>query len=374
MKFTVSSSLLLSRLQMVGKVISSKNTMAILDNFLLQVNGNKLTITASDLETTLTTSLEIDNQEGDITIALPAKLLMDSLKEFPEQPLCFDINPENLAVVFRTETGNYNFIGQNGNEYPKAPALKETNFKYTIDAAVLGAGVGKTAFAAATEDLRPTMTGIFFHFGNDGVTFVATDAHKLVRLINNTVKTDAEASFILPRKSANMVKNLVASEKGEVKVSFDDKNIIFEMPTYHMICRQIEGRFPNYNGVIPQNNPHEIILDRHQFISSIKRIIAFANQGTYLIKLSIATGKMTLSAQDIDFSISAQETIPCQFEGESINIGFKAPLLVDILNGISSDEVRLQLADPSRAGIILPLENEENEDMLTLLMPMLINE
>jgi DNA polymerase-3 subunit beta len=374
MKFTVSSSLLLSRLQMVGKVISSKNTMAILDNFLLQVNGNQLTITASDLETTLTTSLEIDNQEGDITIALPAKLLMDSLKEFPEQPLCFDINPENLAVVFRTETGNYNFIGQNGNEYPKAPALKEDNFKCAIDASVLGAGVGKTAFAAATDDLRPAMTGIFFHFSSNGVTCVATDAHKLVRLINNTVTSETEASFILPRKSANMVKNLVASEKGEVKVSFDDKNIIFEMPTYHMICRQIEGRFPNYNGVIPQNNPHEIILDRHQFISSIKRIIAFANQGTYLIKLSIASGRMTLSAQDIDFSISAQETIPCQFEGESINIGFKAPLLVDILNGISSDEVRLQLADPSRAGIILPFENEENEDMLTLLMPMLINE
>ncbi len=374
MKFTVSSSLLLSRLQMVGKVISSKNTMAILDNFLLQVNGNTLTITATDLETTLTTTLEIDNQEGDITIALPAKLLMDSLKEFPEQPLCFDINPENLAVVFRTETGNYNFIGQNGNEYPKAPALKDENFKCTMDAAILGAGVGKTAFAAATEDLRPTMTGIFFRFDNTGVTFVATDAHKLVRLINTTVQTENEASFILPRKAANMVKNLVASEKGEVRISFDDKNIVFEMPSYVMICRQIEGRFPNYNGVIPQNNPYEIILDRHQFISSIKRIIAFANQGTYLVKLSISTGKMTLSAQDIDFSISAQETIPCQFEGESINIGFKAPLLVDILNGISSNEVRLQLADPSRAGIILPLENEENEDMLTLLMPMLINE
>ena len=374
MKFTVSSSLLLSRLQMVGKVISSKNTMAILDNFLLQVNGNQLTITATDLETTLTTTLEIDNQEGDITIALPAKLLMDSLKEFPEQPLCFDINPENLAVVFRTETGNYNFIGQNGNEYPKAPTLKEENFKCSMDATVLGAGVGKTAFAAATEDLRPTMTGIFFNFNNTGVTFVATDAHKLVRLINQTVQTENEASFILPRKAANMVKNLVANEKGEVRISFDDKNIVFEMPSYVMICRQIEGRFPNYNGVIPQNNPYEIILDRHQFISSIKRIIAFANQGTYLVKLSISTGKMTLSAQDIDFSISAQETIPCQFEGEPINIGFKAPLLIDILNGISSNEVRLQLADPSRAGIILPLENEENEDMLTLLMPMLINE
>ena len=227
MKFTVSSSLLLSRLQMVGKVISSKNTMAILDNFLLQVNGNMLTITASDLETTLTTTLEIDNQEGDITIALPAKLLIDSLKEFPEQPLCFDINPENLAVVFRTETGNYNFIGQNGNEYPKAPALKEDNFKYTMDASVLGAGVGKTAFAAATEDLRPTMTGIFFKFDGNGVTFVATDAHKLVRLINKTVTSEIEASFILPRKAANTVKNLVASEKGDVQISFDDKNIIF---------------------------------------------------------------------------------------------------------------------------------------------------
>lgn len=374
MKFTVSSSLLLNRLQMVGKVVSSKNTMAILDNFLLQVNGNTLTITASDLETTLRTTIEIENNDGDITIALPAKLLMDTLKEFSEQPLTFEINPENLAVVFRTETGNYNFVGQNGNEYPQAPALSEGHHSNIINAAVLSAGVSKTAFAAATEDLRPTMTGIFFRFTPEGITFVATDAHKLVRLINSTVKSEQETSFILPRKAASLLKNLLGNEKNDVMISFDEKNIVFEMSHYHMICRQIEGKFPNYNGVIPQNNPYEIIIDRLQFINAIKRIAVFANQGTYLIKLGISSGQMQLSAQDIDFSQSAQEKLPCQYEGDPINIGFKAPLLIDILNGITGNEVRVQLADPSRAGIILPLENEENEDMLTLLMPMLINE
>ena len=374
MKFTVSSSLLLSRLQMVGKVISSKNTMAILDNFLLQVNGNQLTITASDLETTLTTSLEIDNQDGDITIALPAKLLMDSLKEFPEQPLCFDINPENLAVVFRTETGNYNFIGQNGNEYPKAPTLKEENFKCSMDATVLGAGVGKTAFAAATEDLRPTMTGIFFNFNNTGVTFVATDAHKLVRLINQTVQTENEASFILPRKAANMVKNLVANEKGEVRISFDDKNIVFEMPSYVMICRQIEGRFPNYNAVIPQNNTNKVVVDRQTLINACKRVAVFANTGTSLLKLALSENSIKISAQDIDFSTSAEETIACDYTGMPMAIGFKAPFLIEILSSIASQDVVLALADPARAGLILPSENEEHQELLILLMPMLLND
>lgn len=373
MKFTVSSSLLLSRLQMVGKVVSSKNTMAILENFLLQVTGNSLTITASDLETTLRTTIEIDNNDGDITIALPAKLLMDTLKEFPEQPLEFDINPENMAVMFRTETGNYNFVGKNGNEFPQSPELAEGYHTHMMNAEVLTAGVTKTAFAAATEDLRPTMTGIFFKFATDGITFVATDAHKLVRIINTTVTSDEETSFILPRKAASLVKNLLVGEKEDVMISFDTKNIVFEMPNYHMICRQIEGKFPNYNGVIPQNNPYEIIIDRLAFINALKRTSVFAS-GIALVKLGISSGKLQLSAQDIDFSQSAQETLPCQYEGDPINIGFKAPLLIDILNGISGNEVRVLLADPSRAGIVLPLENEENEDMLTLLMPMLINE
>ncbi len=374
MNFTVSCSALLSRLQSVGRVISSKSPMAILDNFLLKVENNVLTVTASDLETTMTATLELESSDGDIVIALPAKLLMETLKEFSEQPLTFEVNTENFAVLFRTETGTYNFIGQNGMEFPKAQELADDAKSITMPAELLAGGVSKTSFATATDDLRPTMTGIFFNFMPDAVTFVATDAHKLVRLKNTSVHSEEEMSFILPKKPATLLKNILGGEKGDVNVSFDNKNIVFDMPSYRMICRQIEGRYPSYNNVIPQNNPYRLIVDRLVFINALKRVMAFANQGTMLVKLAISAGSIQLSAQDIDFSISAEERIACQYEGDAIHIGFKAPLLIDILNGISSADIIMELADPSRAGIILPFENEQDEDLLMLLMPMLIND
>ncbi len=374
MKFTVSSSTLLHRIQVIGKVIAAKNQMAILEYFLLDVKGNNLTITASDLETTISTTITIDNGDGDVTIALPSKLLSESLKEFGDQPLVFDINPENLAVELKTETGRFNFIGQNSEEFPEEPALGEEILTATVKTGTLATGISKTIFATAVDDGRPMMTGIFFKFENESITFVATDAHKLVRLVNTATTNDMEASFILPKKSASLLKNILGGLNDEAKISFDDKNIVFEMEGYRMVCRQINGKYPNYNSVIPTNNPYEIIIDRQSFANAIKRIIPFANQASQLIKLTIESGSITLLAQDIDFSNAAQEKISCQFEGETINIGFKATLLADILSNFSSDEVRLQLADPSRAGIILPSENEENEDLLMLLMPMLIND
>lgn len=374
MKFTVSSSTLLHRIQVIGKVIAAKNQMAILEYFLLDVKGNNLTITASDLETTISTTITIDNGDGDVTIALPSKLLSESLKEFGDQPLVFDINPENLAVELKTETGRFNFIGQNSEEFPEEPALGEEILTATVKTGTLATGISKTIFATAVDDGRPMMTGIFFKFENESLTFVATDAHKLVRLVNTATTNDMEASFILPKKSASLLKNILGGLNDEAKISFDDKNIVFEMEGYRMVCRQINGKYPNYNSVIPTNNPYEIIIDRQTFANAIKRIIPFANQASQLIKLTIESGSITLLAQDIDFSNAAQEKISCQFEGDPINIGFKATLLADILSDFSSDEVRLQLADPSRAGIILPSENEENEDLLMLLMPMLIND
>lgn len=374
MNFTVSCSALLSRLQSVGRVISNKSPMEILDNVLLKVENNILTITASDLETTMTTSLELESCDGEIVIALPAKLMMDTLKEFSEQPLTFDINPENYAVVFRTETGSYNFIGQNGSEFPKAQALTEDAKRFDISTDVLASGISKTSFATSSDDLRPAMTGILFSIMSDAITFVATDAHKLVRIKNTTVTSDEEISFILPKKPATLLKSILAGEKGEVKVTFDNKNIVFELPSYQLICRQIEGKYPNYNNVIPQNNPYKLIADRLVLINALKRIMVFANQGTHLIKFAINSGNITLSAQDIDFSISAEERIPCQYDGDPIHIGFKGPLLIDILNGITSSDVIIELSDPTRAGIILPFENEPDEDLLMLIMPMLIND
>ncbi len=374
MNFTVSSSLLLSRLQSVGRVVPAKSSIPILENFLLHVEDNTLHITASDTETTMTTSIELDACDGEVLIALPAKILMETLKEFSEQPLTFEINTDNYAVVFRTETGSYNFIGVDGDGFPKLPVLEEGAKSSALSTDILSSGIGKTLFAVATNDLRPTMTGVYFSFMPEGLTFVATDAHKLVKLKNTSIVSEDEMSFILPKKPANLLKSIVASESGEVNLSFDSKNIIFELPTYRLICRQIDGKYPNYNNVIPKNNPFKLIVDRQILANSIKRVSAFANQGTLLVKLAITSGNIHITAQDIDFSNSAEENIACQYDGEDIQIGFKAPLLIEILNSISSADIIMELADPSRAGIVLPFENEENEDVLMLLMPMLINE
>ena len=374
MNFIVSSTALLSHLQSIGRVINSKSSLPILENFLLKVQGNTLSLTASDLETTLVTSLEVENASGDICLAVNAKLLMDSLKEFAEQPLQFDIDEGNLAVVVKTANGNYNFIGLRGDEYPELPVLGDDAQTLTMPVEVLANGVSKAVFATADDDLRPTMTGIFFDIKPEDVTFVATDAHKLVRLKNMAVKSGADASFILPKKPAGLLKAVIAKEVGDVEISFDQKNIAFRLPSYTMVCRQIEGRFPNYNGVIPQNNPYRLIIDRVSLMNAAKRVFAFSNQGTGLIKLAISNNQLVVSAQDIDFSTSAEETLVCQYDGNEITIGFKAPFLIDILNNINSSDVIMALADPSRAGVILPFENEADEDLLMLLMPMLLSE
>jgi DNA polymerase-3 subunit beta len=374
MNFTVSSTALLNRLQIIGKTINPKSPLPILENFLLKLEGDTLTITASDLETTLTTSIPVVDASGEITVAISAKFLMDTLREFAEQPLKFEINPENLAIVIKTEYGNYNFIGQKGDEFPTMPELEDEFNTTTVSAESLMSGINKTSFATADDDLRPAMTGIFFDIKPDNLTYVATDAHKLVRLISQTANETEEASFVLPKKPANILRNVIVKENNDVKISFDKKNIIFKLSEYLMICRQIEARFPNYNGVIPQNNPFKLIVDRILMLNALRRVSVFSNQGTGLVKLSIKTNEILLSAQDIDFSISAEEKIACQYEGENINIGFKAPFLIDILNNISSSDIIIELADPSRAGVILPLENEPNEELLTLIMPMLIND
>ena len=374
MNFIVSSTALLSHLQSIGRVINSKSSLPILENFLLKVQGNTLSLTASDLETTLVTSLEVENASGDICLAVNAKLLMDSLKEFAEQPLQFDIDEGNLAVVVKTANGNYNFIGLRGDEYPELPVLGDDAQTMTMPVEVLANGVSKAVFATADDDLRPTMTGIFFDIKPEDVTFVATDAHKLVRLKNMAVKSGVDASFILPKKPAGLLKAVIAKEVGDVEISFDQKNIAFRLPSYTMVCRQIEGRFPNYNGVIPQNNPYRLIIDRVSLMNAAKRVFAFSNQGTGLIKLAISNNQLVVSAQDIDFSTSAEETLVCQYDGNEITIGFKAPFLIDILNNINSSDVIMALADPSRAGVILPFENEADEDLLMLLMPMLLSE
>jgi len=378
MKFIVSSTDLLSHLQAISRVINNKNSLPILDNFLLQLEGNTLTMTASDIETTLITSMEVETAEGSGKVAVASRLLLDTLREFSEQPLTFSINDSNLALVISSANGSYNFIGQNGDEYPRMPQLQEGARTLAMPVATLSSGISKTLFCTADDELRPVMNGIFFDITAENLTLVATDAHKLVRYKTThtsvSVEGDETVCFILPKKPATMLKNILPKESGEVEIRFDNKNAHFKLGNYTMICRQVEGRFPNYNGVIPKNNPFKVIIDRVTILNALKRVSVFANQASNLVKLAISGNLIHISAQDIDFSISAEETISCQFDGDPIKIGFKSSFLIEILGNINASDIVMELSDASRAGLILPFENEANEEILMLLMPMLLND
>ena len=374
MKFNVSSSKLFSQLQAVSRVINNKNARPILDDVLFDLSGNELTLTASDGETTIRTSIEVDNVEGAGKVASAAKLLLETLKEFSEQPLAFTIDENNFAVSMVSQNGTYSFVGVNGNEYPEMPAAEADARSIAMPANILQSAIEKTIFCTADDDLRPVMNGIFFDIAEDKVTMVATDAHRLVRYTNTGVQSGVAASFILPKKPAGLLKNLLAKEEEDVKVTFGAKNARFEFGSTIIVCRQIEGRFPNYNAVIPQGNQNVVTVDRQTMINACKRVAVFANNGTAQLRLALSENQIKISAQDIDFSTSAEETISCDYNGTPMAIGFKAPFLIDLLGSIASADVQLKLADPARAGLIMPVENVENEDILMLLMPMLLND
>ena len=374
MKFIVSSTSLFSHLQAISRVINSKNSLTILDCFLIEMRDGTLSMTASDNETTLSTSIEVSDYEGESCFAVSSKTLLEALKEIPEQPLSFQINMDNLEITVEYLNGKYSMMGQHADEYPQAQALGENAVQVTMDAAILLTGVNRCIFATADDELRPVMNGIYFDITTENITLVASDGHKLVRNKTFQVQGDEKAAFILPKKPANLLKNLLPKEEGDVRIGFDDKNAMFTMENYQMICRLIEGRYPNYNSVIPNNNPHKATVDRSSFISALRRVSVFSSQASSLIKLSLSENQMKISAQDIDFSTSAEETLACQYDGNNMSIGFKSSFLIEILNNITAQEVIIELADPSRAGVIVPEEQEENEDLLMLLMPMMLND
>jgi len=374
MNFIVSSSLLLNHLQAVSRVISSKNTLPILDNFLFQLSNNELTITASDLETTLITKVQLDSSSEDGEIGIDAKRLTSILKEFPEQPLTFNIDLKSLSVDIVSENGKFSIVGQNGADFPQLPEIKGDVNAVTLSSDVLLHGMSKTLFAASDDELRPVMTGINIELSSDHITFVASDAHKLVRYQRGDVKTEANASFILPQKPAGLLKNILPKGDAAVNLQFDQKNAVIEFNEYKLFCRLVEGNYPNYEAVIPTNNPNKLTIDRLDFYNSLRRVSVFSNQASNLVKLSMTANQLTVSAQDIDFSISAHERVKCQFEGDEMEIGFKSIFLIEILSNLASADITLNLSDPTRAGIIIPVEKEnDNEDVLMLLMPMMIN-
>ena len=374
MRFVVSSTELLRHLNAISRVISSKNTLPILDNFLLKLEEKTLWITASDLETTLTTKIELENSSEDGLIAIQAKIMLDTLKEFPEQPLTFNIDSESFAVEILSANGKFSIVGHNGEDFPVLPKLAENHNEISLPHDLLLSGINKTLFATADDELRPVMNGIFIELSPEEIAFVASDAHKLVRYKRSDVKYTDVASFILPKKPASLLKNLLPREDSDVKLEFDEKNAFFTLNGFKMVCRLVEGKYPAYNSVIPLNNPNELVIDRVEFYTTLKRVSVFANQASNLVRLKLTPSELVVSAQDIDFAISGVETIKCEYDGQPMEIGFKSTFLVEILSNLSSGDVKMKLSDPSRAGLLLPAEKEqEYEDVLMLLMPMMIN-
>ena len=373
MKFIVSSTGLFSRLQAISRVINSKNSLPILDCFLLELTDGTLSITASDSETTLSTFIEANEYDTDGRFAVNSKTILEALKEIPEQPLTFEVS-ESMEIVVKYQNGKYSLMGQNADEYPQSANLGSNAVHVSLGVEVLMNGINRSLFATADDELRPVMNGIYFDITTEDITFVASDGHKLVRNKTYKARGNEKAAFILPKKPATLLKNLLPKETGDVQIDFDDRNAMFTLENYSMTCRLIEGRYPNYNSVIPQNNPHRATIDRAAFVSGLKRVSVFSSAASSLIKLRLDMNTIQISGQDIDFSTSAEETLMCQYEGNQMSIGFKSTFLIDILNNISSQEVVMELADPSRAGVIVPVEQNDEEDLLMLLMPMMLND
>ena len=374
MNFTVSSSALSSRLQAISRVINPKAIYPILEDFLFRIESGRLTVTAADNDTTLETNLDIVESDKDGQIALPAKTLLDALKEIPEQPLRFIVDDSSYEVTVKYQNGEYKLVGQNADEYPTPAVLKEDAVSINIPAQILSDSLARTVFATADDELRPVMNGIFFDINEEGATFVASDGHKLVCNRNNTVHADGKSSFILPKKPASLFRSLISKEAESITIEFDSRIARFSLPEFRMVCRLIDGRYPNYGSVIPQNNPHRLIVDRQSLLTALRRVSVFSPASSGLVKLHIEKNNVDISAQDIDFSTSAKESMACQYEGVPMSIGFKATFLIDILNNIPSQEITVQLADPSRAGVVVPSEQAEGENLLMLLMPMVLND
>lgn len=374
MRLTISSTALASRLSALSKVFSSKNSIPILNCYLFEVNNNQLTITASDSENIMTTNLQLDEECENGMFAVNNQTILDAVKELPEQPLTLDVDMATYAIKVIYLNGVYNFTGQSGEEFPKFQSLPENATSIIIDSKTLSNDISRSIFATDNGELRPVMNGIYFDLTPDSLAIVASDGHKLVKTMNMSVKSETPLSFILPKKPANLLKNVLLKNDDDIIIRFDDRNanIIFSDGT--LSCRLIEGRYPNYNSVIPQNNPNQLTIDRLVLIGVLRRVLPFASDSSQQIRLHIEMGKVVISSEDVDFATSAKEGIVCDYNGSIMDIGFKGTSLMEILSHLDSEEVVLKLADPSRPCIILPAEQPENEEILMLIMPMLLND
>jgi DNA polymerase-3 subunit beta len=374
MKLKVSSAALFGRLTAINRVLNSKNSFPILDCYLFEIADKTMTITASDSETTLVTHVELIQSSEDARFCIKAKTIQDSLKEISDQPITLNVNLETMEIKGEYQNGSFQIMGERADEYPAPHSIDGEFHSFEIQQNVLLTGINQSLFATADDEIRPVMTGIYFDFTPENLVFVGTDGRKLVRKKDFSVTSETQVGFILPKKPATILKSLLNKGEGTVKLTFNDKQTQIVAPDFTLTCRLIDGRYPNYNSVIPQNNPYLARIDRTALISALKRVLVFCDQSSALVKMSFSASKLTVSGQDVSYATSAEERIACEYDSPNMNIGFKGTLLLDILGNLESSEVIFQLADPGRAGIITPAEQKEGEDILMLLMPMMLND
>ena len=372
MNFVVSSTALLKQLQAISGVLNTNNTLPILDNFLFDIKESELVISASDLESTITVKVPAESKQTGV-VCIQARLLLDTLKTFADQPLTFTIDPTTFGVEIASDYGKYKLNGYNGDEFPKSPELDEAA-TITLNADMLCRAINKTIFATGSDDLRPVMSGVFFDFNESGITFVATDAHKLVRYTRHDAKADKEASFIVPKKPLNMLKNLLANTTSDVVIAYNESNVHFQFDDCNLVSRLIDGKYPNYQAVIPKDNPNKLNISRTSLQSSIKRVSIFSSKSTHQVRLKIAGSNLSVSAEDIDFANEANEQLTCSYEGQDMEIGFNSRFVNEMLSNIDCEDVMIELSAPSRAGILSPATKDlPEEDVLMLVMPVMLN-
>ncbi|HUM64553.1 MAG TPA: DNA polymerase III subunit beta [Chitinophagaceae bacterium] len=371
MKFIVSSSTLLKQLQHIAGVSNADTVLPILEDFLFEIEKSKLTVAATDLVTVMRIQLDIEAKDSG-RVCIPAKILLDSLKNIPDQPLSFNID-KNFGIEITSDNGKYKVMGENPDNFPKAPAADDTT-TFQLTAAALITSINKTLFATSNDDLRPAMTGVYFELDKKGMQCVATDAHRLVRYKRKDVSCPKTDSFIVPRKPLNLLKSAIPFNEDELTISYNSNHLFVTHGTTQMSCRLIDARFPDYKVVIPTDNPYRLTVNKNDFQSALRRVSIFSNKSTNQVALSISGSELQLAAQDVDFSFEGTERMVCQYNGEDLVIAFNAKFLIEMLSAADSDEVNIELSTPTKAGLIKPVDQDENEEMLMLVMPLMLNQ
>ena len=371
MKFTISATYLLKNIQFLNGVVAINSALPILDNLLFNVSNNKLTITASDLDDTMTTTLDVDSGSNG-KAAIPARLLLDTLKNLPEQPLNFAVQ-DSTIIQINAETGSYSIAYNDADEFPK-PATIAKPSETILPAKILSKAISSTLFAVSNDDLRPIMCGVLFELSTEGLIFVATDAHKLVKYVRTDIAASQESKFIMPKKPLSVLKNILSTSDAQVKIEYNDYNALFSFDNYTLSCRLIEGKYPNYEAVIPKENPNKLQINRSQFLSSVNRVAILSNRATHQIQLKTSGNEIEISTEDTEYSNKAVEQLACEFQGEDIRIGFNARFLAEMLKNMCGEEVLLEMSLPSRAGVLSQVDSlDEGEVMTMLVMPVMLS-